>query len=78
MDYGLQKWTMDYKNLKEEIISAICNKKKKALCCPKVEKRQTVKIKQIRKTIKTGKAGVLNWDSGVNGRKATVIGCGNS
>jgi hypothetical protein len=48
----LSRWTMDYKNLKKEIISAICNKKKKALCCPKVEKRQTVIIKQTRTTIK--------------------------
>jgi hypothetical protein len=50
--HGLSRRTMDYKNLLEEIVSAICNKKEKALCCPKVEKKQTVKIKQTRTTLK--------------------------
>ena len=40
------------KNLKQEIVSAICNKKKKALCCPKVVKMLTVKFKQKRTTMK--------------------------
>ena len=33
---SLRQGTTKYNKLKDEIVSAICNKKRKALCCPKI------------------------------------------